>query len=72
MRATAPAALNTESKTLVPFATQAQAALTNLGNAAQQSESSLVGSQPLVNQLGDLGRAALARRAVAEHAIDQP
>ena len=52
-------ALNTESETLVPFATQAQSALTNLGSAAQQSEASLVGSQPLVDQLTGLGNAAV-------------
>jgi virulence factor Mce-like protein len=52
-------AVDSEFKSLVPFATQAQSALKNLGNTAQQSESSLVASQPLVNQLNDLGAAAI-------------
>jgi ABC-type transporter Mla subunit MlaD len=52
-------AVDSEFKSLVPFATQAQSALKNLGNAAQQSESSLVASQPLVNQLERLGGAAV-------------
>ena len=52
------AALDREFKTLVPFAQRARTALTNLGNAAVQSESSLVASQPLAQQLGSLGSAA--------------
>ncbi len=48
-------ALNSEFKTLVPFASRAKTALTALGNAAQQSESSLVASQPLAEQLKTLG-----------------
>jgi hypothetical protein len=42
----------------VPFATQAQSALKNLGDAAQQSQSSLIASQPLADQLKGLGSAA--------------
>jgi ABC-type transporter Mla subunit MlaD len=52
------AALDTEFKTLVPFASRAKTAITNLGNAAQQSESSLVNSQGLAQQLGSVGNAA--------------
>lgn len=50
--------LDAEFKSLTPFAQQARSALVNLGNAAQQSQSSLIASQPLVNQLGQLGAAA--------------
>jgi ABC-type transporter Mla subunit MlaD len=53
------AAINAEFKSIVPFATEAQSAIRNLGDAAQSSESSLVASQPLVNQLGSLGSAAV-------------
>jgi ABC-type transporter Mla subunit MlaD len=55
---TGAGAINAEFKSLTPFATQLQSALRNLGDAAQSSESSLVASQPLVNQLGSLGSAA--------------
>jgi phospholipid/cholesterol/gamma-HCH transport system substrate-binding protein len=56
---TSAGAVDSEFKSLIPFATQAQSALKNLGNAAQKSESSLVASQPLVNQLKNLGAAAV-------------
>jgi ABC-type transporter Mla subunit MlaD len=56
---TGAGAIDAEFKSLVPFATQAQSALKNLGAAAQQSEGSLVASQPLANQLNSLGGAAL-------------
>ena len=49
------ASLDAEFKTLVPFASRAKTAITNLGNAAQQSESSLVASQGLAQQLQSLG-----------------
>ncbi|HWE59448.1 MAG TPA: MlaD family protein [Solirubrobacteraceae bacterium] len=49
------AALDTEFKTLVPFASRAKTAITDLGNAAQQSESSLVGSRGLAQQLQTVG-----------------
>ena len=49
------AGLDAEFKALVPFASGAKSALIALGNAAQQSESSLVGSQGLANQLEDVG-----------------
>ncbi len=49
------AALDSEFKALVPFANSAKTAIINLGNAAQQSESSLVGSQGLAQQLEDVG-----------------
>ncbi len=49
------AALDAEFKELVPFASSARTAIINLGNAAQQSESSLVGSQGLAKQLEDVG-----------------
>ncbi|MCL2418589.1 MAG: MlaD family protein [Conexibacteraceae bacterium] len=52
-------ALSREFRTLVPFANRARTALTDLGNAAQQSESALVGSQPLVDQLRTLGTRSL-------------
>ena len=51
--------LDAEFKSLTPFAKQAKTALTDLGNAAQQSEGSLEASQPLVDQLSDLGSAAV-------------
>lgn len=52
------AALDTEFKTLVPFAARARTAIANLGNAAQQSEGSLVASQGLAHQLLHLGQSA--------------
>ena len=52
------AALDAEFRALVPFADSARTALINLGNAAQQSESALVGSQGLAQQLQDVGTAA--------------
>jgi hypothetical protein len=42
----------------VPFASRAKTAITDLGNAAQQSESSLVNSQGLAKQLESVGRSA--------------
>jgi ABC-type transporter Mla subunit MlaD len=55
---TSAAALDTEFKTIVPFASRAKTAITNLGNAAQQSESSLVASRGLAEQLQHLGSSA--------------
>ncbi len=52
------AALDAEFKTLVPFAGRAKTAITDLGNAAQQSESSLVESQGLAQQLQRVGKSA--------------
>ncbi|HTW13238.1 MAG TPA: MlaD family protein [Solirubrobacteraceae bacterium] len=52
-------ALDAEFKSIVPFAHQAQSALINLGNALQQSTSSLEATQPLADQLQSLGNAAL-------------
>lgn len=52
------AALDAEFKTLVPFASRAKTAITNLGNAAQQSEGSLVASQGLARELQHLGSSA--------------
>ncbi|MDE3131617.1 MAG: MCE family protein, partial [Acidobacteriota bacterium] len=52
------AALDSEFKTLVPFADRARTAITNLGNAAQRSQRSLVASQGLVTQLQHVGSAA--------------
>jgi|SRR5579863_2389857 len=49
------AGLDAEFKALVPFASGARSSLIALGNAAQQSESSLVGSQGLARQLLDVG-----------------
>jgi phospholipid/cholesterol/gamma-HCH transport system substrate-binding protein len=49
------AGLDAEFKALVPFASGAQSALIALGNAAQQSESSLAGSVGLARQLEDVG-----------------
>ena len=51
-------AIDAEFRTLVPFANRARTAITNLGNAAQQSESSLVASQGLAQQLQGVGNAA--------------
>jgi ABC-type transporter Mla subunit MlaD len=51
------ASLDAEFKTLVPFASRAKTAITNLGNAAQQSESSLVNSEGLAKQLESVGNA---------------
>jgi len=56
-------AVDAEFKSLTPFATQARSALRNLGNAAQRSESSLVASQPLADQLKRLGSAAVPSSA---------
>ena len=69
---TGAAALDAEFKTLVPFATQAKTAITNLGNAAQQSESSLVGSQGWRSSWRDVGQRRGAVVAVAAEAADQP
>lgn len=52
------ASLDAEFKTMVPFANRARTAITDLGNAAQRSESSLVGSQGLAQQLKDVGTSA--------------
>lgn len=49
------ASLDAEFKTLVPFASRAKTAIIDLGNAAQRSESSLVGSQGLAEQLQSVG-----------------
>jgi ABC-type transporter Mla subunit MlaD len=49
------ASLDAEFKTLVPFASRAKTAITDLGNAAQKSESSLVASQGLAQQLQTVG-----------------
>jgi len=49
------ASLDAEFKTLVPFADRARTAITDLGNAAQKSESSLVASQGLAQQLQSVG-----------------
>jgi hypothetical protein len=43
---------------LVPFASAARTSLINLGNAAQQSQSSLVATLPLAKALGAAGTAA--------------
>lgn len=52
------AGLNQEFTNLTPFAGAARTALINLGNAAQQSQSYLVASEPLARQLRSLGSAA--------------
>ncbi len=52
------AALDTEFKTLVPFADRARTAIVHLGNAAQQSESSLDHSQGLAAQFRSVGNSA--------------
>jgi ABC-type transporter Mla subunit MlaD len=51
-------ALGRQFGNLVPFAAAARTSLINLGNAAQQSQSSLVASLPLAKQLSALGTAA--------------
>jgi ABC-type transporter Mla subunit MlaD len=50
--------LNEEFTNLTPFASAARSALIELGNAAQRSQHSLVGSEPLARRLLSLGRAA--------------
>lgn len=52
------ASLDAELRTLVPFASRARTAITNLGNAAARSESSLVASQGLAQQLRTVGASA--------------
>lgn len=49
------AALGQQFANLTPFATQARIALINLGAAAQQSQPSLLATQPLANRLKTLG-----------------
>lgn len=49
------AGLDAEFRALVPFANHAKTAILALGNAAQQSEGSLAGSQGLAQQLEDVG-----------------
>jgi ABC-type transporter Mla subunit MlaD len=51
-------ALGRQFGNLVPFASAARTSLIDLGNAAQQSQSSLVASLPLAKQLSALGTAA--------------
>ena len=58
--------IDAEFKSLAPFATEAQKALTNLGNAAQESEGSLEATQPLATQLQKLGSAAAPSSASLE------
>jgi phospholipid/cholesterol/gamma-HCH transport system substrate-binding protein len=52
------ASLDTEFRTLVPFASRARTAITNLGRAAEQSEGSLVASEGLAQQLQSVGSSA--------------
>jgi ABC-type transporter Mla subunit MlaD len=51
-------ALGRQFGNLVPFASAARTSLINLGNAAQQSQSSLVATLPLAKQLSAAGTAA--------------
>ncbi len=51
-------ALGRQFANLVPFASAARTSLINLGNAAQQSQPSLVATLPLAKQLSALGTAA--------------
>jgi ABC-type transporter Mla subunit MlaD len=51
------AALGRQFANLTPFAVQARTALINLGAAAQQSQPSLLATQPLANRLEALGNA---------------
>jgi ABC-type transporter Mla subunit MlaD len=53
------AAVNQQFSSIVPFATAARTALLDLGNAAQQSQSSLIATEPLAHRLLTLGNAAL-------------
>ncbi len=51
-------ALDSEFRSLVPFANRAKTAIKSLGSAAQQSQSALIRSLGLAQQLGRLGSAA--------------